>query len=72
MIVYDDLGNGLIRAYSDNNKYLDERPTGVVGVYTEAVNKGEIIDGVGVFNNGYTYTENEKGIEENLGDNAEI
>ena len=60
MIIYEDLGNGLIRAVSDSNKYLDEHPTEILEVYTEAVNRGKIVDGVGIFDNGYTYTENEK------------
>jgi hypothetical protein len=64
MIIYEDLGNGFIRAVSDNNKYLDEHPTGVFGVYVEAINKGKIVNGLGVFDNGYYYTENQKNIEE--------
>ena len=63
MIVYEDLGNGFIRAVSDSNKYLNEYPAKVFDIYTEAVNKGKIIDGVGVFDNGYTYTESEKVFE---------
>lgn len=57
MIKYEELGNGMIRAWSDSGKYLNERPTKVNDTYTEAVNKGKIVDGVGVFDNGYTYTE---------------
>lgn len=63
MIVYEDLGNGFIRAVSDSNKYLNEYPTMIFDVYTEAVNKGKIVDGVGVFDNGYTYKESEKEFE---------
>ena len=63
MIVYEDLGNGFIRAVSDSNKYLNEYPTKVFDIYTEAVNKGKIVDGVGVFDNGYTYKESEKEFE---------
>ena len=63
MIVYENLGNGFIRAVSDSNKYLNEYPTGITDVYIEAVNKGKIKDGVGVFDNGYTYTESEKEFE---------
>lgn len=60
MIVYEDLGNGFIKAVSDSNKYLNEYPTNIFDIYTEAVNKGKIVDGVGVFDNGYTYKESEK------------
>ena len=59
MVIYEDLGNGLIRAVSDNNKYMNEHPTEILDFYVEAVNKGKIIDGVGVFDNGYTYTESD-------------
>ena len=63
MIKYKNLENGFICAYSDNNKYINEHPTEIVDIYIEAVNKGKIVDGVGVFDNGYTYTESDKEIE---------
>ena len=72
MIIYEDLGNGFIRAISDNNKYLDEHPTEILGVYSEAVNKGKIVDGVGVFDNGYTYTESEKNSQQEIDETALI
>lgn len=64
MIIYEALGNGFIRAVSDNNKYLNEYPTGKLDIYVEAVNKGKIIGDSGVFDNGYYYTESSKSIEE--------
>lgn len=64
MIIYENLENGLIRAVSDNNKYLNEHPTEICDIYTEAINKGKIVDGVGIFENGYYYTESENDIEE--------
>lgn len=63
MIIYEDLGNGFIKAVSNNNKYLIEHPTEISNVYTEAINKGKIVDSVGVFDNGFTYTESEIEIE---------
>ena len=62
MVIYEDLGNGFIKAVSNNNKYLNERPTEILDFYVEAINKGKIVDGVGVFNNGYTYTESDMDI----------
>ena len=66
MIIYEDLKNGFIRAVSNTNKYLNEYPTMVFDVYTEAVNRGKIINGIGVFDNGYTYVESEKEFEEEV------
>lgn len=63
MIKYEDLGNGFIRAFSDDNKYLNEFPTQIMATYIEAVNRGKIVDGVGIFDNGRYYTESEKEIE---------
>lgn len=62
MIVYEDLGNGFIRAVSNNNKYLNEHPTELYDVYIEAINKGKIVNRVGIFDNGYYYTESENDI----------
>lgn len=63
MIIYEDLGNGFIKAVSNNNKYLIEHPTEISDVYIEAINKGKIINGIGIFDNNYTYTESEIEIE---------
>ena len=63
MLVYEDLGKGLIKVKSDSGKYVNEHPTEIVDFYTEAVNKGVINNkGIGVFANGNTYTESEKDI----------
>ena len=57
----------LIRAYSDNNKYLNEYDKYgtllVADSYEEAVHKGTYIDeNNGIFDNGKTYKESEKDI----------
>ena len=51
MIEQEILENGLIRTYSNNNKYIIQNETG--NEYTEAVDVP----------NKYTYTESEKDIE---------
>ena len=60
MIRQETLQNGLVKTYSDSNKYIIQNETGIE--YTEAVDVP----------NKYTYTESEKDIEsENTSDNLE-
>lgn len=63
MIIYEDIGNGLIRAKSDRNRYINEYPTKIFDCYEEVTNKGRITNGVGIFDNGRTYRESEKEFE---------
>lgn len=51
MIKQETLQNGLIKTYSDSNKYIIQNGTGIE--YTEAVDVP----------NKYTYTESDKDIE---------
>ena len=51
MIRQETLENGLVKTYSDSNKYIIQNETGIE--YTEAVDVP----------NKYTYTESEKDIE---------
>lgn len=76
MVKYDYFNEELrlIRAYSDNNKYLNEYDNNgnllKEGEYEEAVNYGYIIENVGIFDNGNFYLESEVDIpivvEENV------
>ena len=60
MIKQETLENGLVKTYSDNNKYIIQNETG--NEYTEAVDVP----------NKYTYTESEKDIESDNLENAKI
>lgn len=60
MIKQETLENGLVKTYSDSNKYIVQNETGIE--YTEAVDVP----------NKYTYTESEKDIESENSANAKI
>ena len=67
MVSYEQVNEKQIRAYSDNNKYLNEYDSNgnllVEGKYVEAINYGKIVivngEKIGIFDNGRFYKESE-------------
>lgn len=63
MIKYEYISEKEIRAFSNNNKLLNEYDKNgnliIADFYHEAINFGKIVDGVGIFDNGNTYEESE-------------
>lgn len=63
MIAAEELENGFVRIFSDNNKYLNDVTSNIINIYTEVVNKGVVINGEALFDNGHIYEESEMEIE---------
>lgn len=44
MIIYENLENGLVKAYSNEDKYVNDLTNNVINFYTAIINKKEKIE----------------------------